>query len=105
MQINGNASVLRLAKCAFLKLLRVLKQPRIMARLNRHCTIRAEMLTVMKYLTLFMFQIHFGACILRAIDGEVLRQNCDFHEYRDMHMPLDGAKPALAEGPTNAPWI
>ncbi|CAH0368963.1 unnamed protein product [Pelagomonas calceolata] len=105
MQINGNASVLRLAKCMrLLKLLRVLKQPRIMARLNRHCTIRAEMLTVMKYLTLFMFQIHFGACILRAIDGEVLRQNCDFHEYRDMHMRhFDGAKPGFGRGSDHCP--
>jgi hypothetical protein len=98
MQLNGNTSVLRLAKCMrLLKLLRVLKQPRIMARLNKHCTIRAEMMTVLKYCLIFCFQIHFGACILRAIDGEVLRQNCNVHAYRDLSMRhFEGAQPGFA---------
>ena len=50
----------------------------------------------------FMFQIHFGACILRAIEGS-LRQNCDY-DYRDMHMRhFDGAKLGFARGTDECP--
>ena len=47
-----------------------------MSRLSKHCTIRAELMTVLKYVVIVAFQIHFGACLLRYIDGVLLMDNC-----------------------------
>ena len=74
---TGELKIFKLAKLfRLLKLLRILKQPRIMSRLSKHCTIRAELMTVLKYVVIVAFQIHFGACLLRYIDGVLLMDNC-----------------------------
>ena len=74
----GELKIFKLAKLfRLLKLLRILKQPRIMSRLSKHCTIRAELMTVLKYVVIVLFQIHFGACLTQIyIDGVLLMDNC-----------------------------
>ena len=92
LPVPKSIKILKMMKLVrLLKLLRVLKQPRIMSRLSKHCTIRAEMMTVMKYICMLMFQIHWGACVLRAIDG-VLLKDCPLRKVK-MRYHL-GEKPA-----------
>ena len=89
--------VLKMIKLVrFVKLLRVLKQPRIMSRIMKHMTMRAQAQTVIKYFLIVVFQIHWGACVLRAIDGALLK-DCPL-AHVTMRYP-DGDRP---EGPGHA---
>lgn len=63
-------SFFRLVRLARLfKLLRVVKSPRIVARVMKHLTISTRSQTVCMYITLLLFTIHLSACGLRLITG------------------------------------
>ena len=65
---GGNAGFLKMLKCVrLLKLFRVFKQPRIMARIAARNTMRAGQQAVLKYIAILFFLLHWAACAIRMI--------------------------------------
>jgi len=83
---------LRLVRLARLfKLLRVVKSPRIVARVMKHLSISTRSQTVCTYIALLLFTIHLSACGLRLITGMAMENRQADNCYKEEDSPnVDG---------------
>ena len=89
---------LRLVRLARLfKLLRVVKSPRIVARVMKHLSISTRSQTVCTYIALLLFTIHLSACGLRLITGMAMDNRKADNCYKEEDSPnvngVDGYGP------------
>lgn len=71
----------------FFKLLKVIKSPRILRAASRHFDISSKVKTIVKYLSVLFFVIHWSACLLRLLTWVACQTGNGRHslqgEYRD----------------------